>query len=253
MAAGKDSAANITVRALETPEDFRGCVKLQQEIWGFSEEDSLPVRLFIVARKIGGQIFGAFDGDELIGFCVALPGVKPDGGGTFLHSNMLGVRDKYRDHGLGRRLKHAQREDALARGIGLIEWTFDPFEIKNAYFNMERLGAVVKRYVLNQYGITSSALHGGLPTDRCTAEWFLDSDRVRAAVEGKPIPKPPIEERIEVRGDFATIRRLDPKRAREVQKHVSDAFLDAFRRGLTVVGVERTGAGAAYLLGKWEP
>ena len=251
MAASKDSAA-ILVRALETPEDFRGCVRLQQEIWGFSEEDSLPVRLFIVARRIGGQIFGAFDGDELVGFCVALPGLK-QGGPPFLHSNMLGVRTKYRDHGLGRRLKQAQRDDALSRGIESIEWTFDPFELKNAYFNMERLGAVVQRYVLNQYGITSSALHGGLPTDRCTAEWFLSSERAVAAAAGKPVPRPPIEERIEVRGDFADLKRLDLARAREVQKQVSEAFLDAFRRGLTVAGVEKTSAGGVYLLGRWRP
>lgn len=252
MAAGKNSAPTIDVRALETPEDFRGCVRLQQEVWGFSDEDSLPVRLFIVARRIGGQVFGAFDGAELIGFCVALPGLKP-GGGNYLHSNMLGVREKYRDLGLGRRLKLAQRDDALSRGVQLIEWTFDPFELKNAFFNMERLGAVVQRYVLNQYGITSSALHGGLPTDRCTAEWFLNSDRVLAAAAGQPVPKPPIEERIEVRGDFNNLKRTDPDRAREVQKITSQAFVDAFRRGLAVIGVEKTQAGGEYLLGRWKP
>lgn len=252
MAASQDRSAAITIRALETPEDFRACVALQQEIWGFSEEDSLPVRLFVVARKIGGQIFGAFDGATMVGFCVALPGVK-QGSPNYLHSNMLGVRAVYRDHGLGRRLKLAQRDDALAREIGLIEWTFDPFELKNAFFNMERLGAVIRRFVLNQYGITSSALHGNLPTDRCIAEWFLESDRVKAAVAGMPVPRPPIEERIEVRGDFADLKRIDPARAREVQKFTSEAFLDAFRRGLTVVGLEKTGAGAAYLIGKWEP
>ena len=252
MAAGKNSSPTIAIRALETPGDFRGCVRLQQEIWGFSDEDSLPVRLFIVARRIGGQVFGAFDGDDLIGFCVALPGLKPVGG-SYLHSNMLGVREKYRDLGLGRRLKLAQRDDALARGIELIEWMFDPFELKNAFFNMERLGAIVQRYVLNQYGITSSALHGGLPTDRCTAEWFLNSDRVIAAAAGQPVPKPPIEERIEVRGDFSNLKRTDPDRAREVQKITSAAFVDAFRRGLAVVGVLKTQAGGEYLMGRWKP
>ena len=251
MAESKDNTA-ITIRALESPEDFRGCVRLQKEIWSFSDEDALPVRLFIVCRRIGGQIFGAFDGEEIIGFCVALPGLKA-GGGNYLHSNMLGVRDKYRDHGLGRRLKQAQRDDAMARGIGLIEWTFDPFELKNAYFNMERLGAVVQRYVLNQYGITSSALHGGLPTDRCTGEWFLESDRAVAAAAGQPVPRPPIEERIAVRGDFAELKRTDATQARAAQKLVSEAFLDAFRRGLVVVGLEKTASGADYLLGRWKP
>ncbi len=90
---------------------------------------------------------------------------------------MLGVVDDYRNAGVGRRLKLAQREEALARGIDLVEWTFDPLEIKNAFFNIERLGAIVRRYVQNQYGITASPLHGGLPTDRCVAEWWLRSPR----------------------------------------------------------------------------
>ena len=251
MAEGQ-AKREIEVRALQTAEEFRGCVRLQQEIWGFSEEDSLPARLFVVARGIGGQVFGAFDASDLVGFCVALPGMK-SGGGHYLHSNMLGVRDAYRDHGLGKRLKQAQREDALSRGVGLIEWTFDPFELKNAYFNMERLGAVVRRYVLNQYGVTSSALHGGLPTDRCTAEWFLASDRAEAAAAGQPVPRPPIEDTIEVRRDFADLKRLDPARALDAQKQVSQAFLEAFHRDLVVVGVEKTLAGGRYLLGRWQP
>ena len=98
---------------------------------------------------------------------------------------MLGVLKEYRDAGVGRMLKLEQREDALARGIELIEWTFDPLEIKNAYFNIERLGAIVRRFVLNQYGTTSSKLHGGLPTDRCVAEWWLASPRVEAILAGR--------------------------------------------------------------------
>ena len=81
-----------------------------------------------------------------------------------------------------------QRDDALARGIQLIEWTFDPMELKNAFFNIERLGAIVRRYAENQYGITASPLHGGLPTDRCYAEWWIDSPRVRAVLAGQPDP-----------------------------------------------------------------
>src|SRR6201999_4339960 len=88
------------------------------------------------------------------------------------------VRKEHRNSGLGRRLKLLQREDALARGIELIEWTFDPLEIKNAYLNIERLGAIARRYNINQYGITSSPLQGFLPTDRLVAEWWLKSKRV---------------------------------------------------------------------------
>ena len=94
---------------------------------------------------------------RMIAFCLAIPGLKP-GGKPYLHSHMLGVLPEYRNAGIGRQLKLRQRDDALARGIDLIEWTFDPLEIKNAYFNVERLGAIVRRYVRNQYGTTSAAL-----------------------------------------------------------------------------------------------
>ncbi|MEZ5403115.1 MAG: acetyltransferase [Bryobacteraceae bacterium] len=245
MAGGKAEFV-IEIRALTSTADFREAVRLQKEIWSFSDEDALPVRLFVVATKIGGQAFGAFDGARMIGFCVALPGIKP-GGGQFLHSNMLGVEDGYRDKGVGRMLKLAQRADALSRGVTIMEWTFDPLQIKNAYFNMQRLGAVVRRYVLNQYGVTSSHLHAGLPTDRCVAEWPMSHRRVEAALAGKPEAGSPIEARIEVPGDTAG-------RAREVQARVSEQFQQHLGAGLTVVGVEKAAdGGGAYLFGRWEP
>src|SRR4029079_1559147 len=121
--------------------------------------DLLPVRLFVVATKIGGQVFGAFEDDRMIGFLVAIPGVKP-GGLSYLHSHMMGVLAAYRDKGIGRMLKLRQRAHALAIGVNPVELTFDPLELKNAFFNIERLGAIVRRYVLNQYGTTTSQLHG---------------------------------------------------------------------------------------------
>src|SRR5947208_10556392 len=75
-------------------------------------------------------------------------------------------------------MKLAQRDDALARGFELMEWTFDPLEIKNTYLNLEKLGAITRRYTVNQYGVSSSPLQGGLPTDRLVAEWWMKSKRV---------------------------------------------------------------------------
>ena len=165
---------------------------------------------------------------------------------------MLGVLPEYRDAGIGRRLKLRQREDALARGIDLIEWTFDPLEIKNAYFNMQRLGAIVRRYVRNQYGTTSSHLHGGLPTDRCTAEWWVASERVRSIVNGDPYENPAIVERIQVPANIAEIRRTDPKRARAIQAEISECFESAFSRKLAVLGMDRSDEFGTYLLGEFE-
>jgi predicted GNAT superfamily acetyltransferase len=138
------------------------------------------------------------------------------------------VLPEHRNAGIGRRLKLRQKEDALARGIDLIEWTFDPLETKNAWFNIERLGAIVRRYVRNQYGLSTSHLHGGLPTDRCVAEWWIRQPRQNVE----------ILDRIHVPPDIAT--------ARARQSAIAEQFEDAFARGLAVVGMEQS----TYLLGR---
>ncbi|HVV45262.1 MAG TPA: GNAT family N-acetyltransferase [Bryobacteraceae bacterium] len=230
--------ASPTIRDLKTEDEFRELVHVQELIWGFSPIDLLPVRFFVVASKIGGQVFGAYDAGRLVAFCLAIPGLKP-GNKPYLHSHMLGVLPEYRDSGLGRRLKMHQRELALARGLTLIEWTFDPLETKNAYFNIERLGAIIRTYNRNQYGATSSQLGGGLPTDRCVAEWWIAQPRERGVVhEGVRLPI-----------DIAGIRRVDPGRARAIQLQLADDFEAAFAKGLAVIGVERDETWFTYLLG----
>jgi predicted GNAT superfamily acetyltransferase len=240
----------IEVRALTAHADLEEAVRLQREIWGFAEIELLPVRLFVVATKVGGQVFGAFDGPRMIGFLLAIPGLKP-GGASYLHSHMMGVLPEYRNQGVGRMLKLRQREDAIASGVDLVEWTFDPLELKNAFFNIERLGAIVRRYVLNQYGTTSSHLHGGLPTDRCVAEWHVSTNRVARIIAGERHPEE-VQARIEVPQDIAQWRIDEPKRAREEQQRISDEFVNSFRDGLAVIGFERGDTTGTYLLGTWE-
>lgn len=232
---------SIEIRPLTAQADLVEAVRLQKKIWGFQDIELLPVRLFVVATKVGGQVFGAFDGGRMIAFLLAIPGVKP-GGKSYLHSHMMGVLPEYRDRGIGRRLKETQKAEAQTRGIKLIEWTFDPLELKNAFFNIERLGAVVRRYVLNQYGTTSSHLHGGLPTDRCIAEWYISGPRPEAEIEAE----------IEIPNDIAELRQSDPTRAREIQKRASEQFLEYFGNGLTVVKFDRREKTGAYLLGRWQ-
>src|SRR5690242_6981961 len=182
-ARGEDrvSADSIVLRSCHGLDELRACVALQKEVWNFTDAELVPLRMFVVADKVGGQVMGAFEGKEMVGFALSIPGTRS--GHVYLHSHMLAVRKDHRNGGLGRRLKLMQREDALARGIELIEWTFDPLEIKNAYLNIEKLGAVVRRYNINQYGITSAPLQGGLPSDRLIAEWWLKSKRVQALLE----------------------------------------------------------------------
>jgi predicted GNAT superfamily acetyltransferase len=240
----------IEIRPLRQQSEFVDAVNLQRTIWGFEDVDLLPKRLFVIAPKVGGQAFGAFDGLKMIGFCLAIPGIKSDS--IYLHSHMLGVLKEYRDAGAGRMMKLAQRDDALSRGIKLIEWTFDPLEIKNAYFNIERLGAIVRRFVLNQYGTTSSALHAGLPTDRCVAEWHIGSPRVEAILARREPERFDEINRIAVPSTIYELKANDVPRAREIQKRVSTAFLDNVSRGLAVTRFERSPEAGSYIFTKWD-
>jgi len=248
----------IEIRALRDHAAFADAVKLQRIIWGFDDIELLPVRLFVTAIKVGGQAFGAFDpsaGGRMIGFCLAIPGVKNGpgikGDRIYLHSHMLGVLKEYRDASVGRMLKLEQRKDALARGIEVIEWTFDPLEIKNAYFNIGRLGAIVRRFVLNQYGTTSSKLHAGLPTDRCVAEWLVASPRVEAVISGHS-PEHAVEvARVSVPASIYQIKDTEPPRAREIQERVSEQFLANLSMGLAVTRFERTPEAGSYIFTTW--
>jgi predicted GNAT superfamily acetyltransferase len=250
---GEVTAEPLVIRKCHDLGELRTCVALQKEVWNFSDADLVPLRMFVVADKIGGQITGAFVDKEMVGFALAVPGAR--GGRFYLHSHMLAVRKDYRNAGLGRRIKLFQREDALAQGFELIEWTFDPLEIKNAYLNIERLGAIARRYNMNQYGITSSPLQGMLPTDRLVAEWWLKSKRVESVVSKRTRPQFETLKTLSVPAQIYEWKALPATRdrAREVQNCNRETFLKAFADGLAVLGYERDKAGnGKFLLGKWE-
>ncbi len=239
----------IHIQPLTTLEQFERCIVLQLEVWGYSDGDVIPRRVFVVASRIGGQVIGAFDGDTIIGFAMSLPGYRD--GKPYLHSHMLAVLPQYRNSGTGRRLKLAQRDDAIARGFQLMEWTFDPLEIRNAHLNIARLGVIVRRYQADFYGPSTSPLQGGLPTDRLYAEWWLRSDRVTSILRGEA---PPIEvvERVTVPHTIYQWKQDAQQRSRALatQSNNRKALESAFRRGLAVIGYERDAEGnGSFLLG----
>jgi predicted GNAT superfamily acetyltransferase len=247
------TAESIVLRSCHSIEDFRACVALQKEVWNFSDAELVPLRMFVVADKVGGQVMGAFDGDVMVGFALSVPGTRT--GHVYLHSHMLAVRKDHRNGGLGRRLKLMQREDALARGIELIEWTFDPLEIKNAYLNIERLGAIARRYNINQYGITSSPLQGGLPSDRLIAEWWLKSKRVQTLLARGKIAPVVGQSSVQVPAQIYDWKAAPETRgkAQQVQERNREHFLQAFSQGLAVLGYERdTEGNGKFLLGPWD-
>lgn len=251
----------ILIRSCEGFDELEACVQLQVETWGYEPADIMPRKAFLVMQKVGGQVLGAFDTDlpgasphgdsgSMIAFAMSLPGVKS---GTnfidhqprpYLHSHMLAVREPYRNRGLGAQLKLEQRRDALSRGIRLMEWTFDPLEIKNAFLNIRKLGAIVREYRPDFYGHSSSRLQGGLPTDRLVAEWHLDSFRVNSILQGRP-PEYEVVERVTVPNSIYQWKSCenDRERALAVQTENRSKFQQAFSKGFAVVGFQRDSEG----------
>ncbi|HUI73891.1 MAG TPA: GNAT family N-acetyltransferase [Candidatus Acidoferrum sp.] len=240
---------SLTVRKCDSLEEFQACVDLQREIWGEADLDVEPSTTFIIAVETGGQVLGAFDNRRLVGYTLALVGLR--NGAPYLHSHMTGVAAGYRDRGVGRSLKMFQREEALGRGIRLIEWTFDPLELRNAHFNLNRLGAICRRYLPNLYGITSSPLHRGLATDRLVAEWYLDSPRVLAAIAREtndPLEAPAT---IHLPAELEQWKANDPTRVQGTQARLRTEFSNWFGKGYAALAVRTLPADPAYLLAPW--
>ncbi len=177
----------ITIRPIQTLEEFTAAEDLQRVVWGITDGvEIVPLNILKPMGKYGGVILGAFDGDRLagcvFGFLARLPS-----GELYHWSHINASHPDYRGQDIGEKLKWAQRETVLAQGLTLMRWTFDPLEGPNASLNVGKLGATAQEYERNVYGQMDDGLNVGLPSDRFTADWRLDSPRVAARLkEGRP-------------------------------------------------------------------
>lgn len=234
---------DIEIRECTTLEQLSACVDLQKEVFKLPEIEISPVRHFIVTKNAGGFILGAYDGDELVGFVLSVPAFLR--GEKAFYSHMTAVRDTYQSYGIGRKLKWAQREKALELGVKFVKWTFEPWKARNAYFNLEKLGAIITEYQPNFYGIDyATAAAGGVPiglaSDRLFAEWHLDTDKVVALSEGRSFDETRTPEReITVTPDWATLVASDPKTAIAEQTRLKEEFEAALTAGLVAAGFVR--------------
>jgi predicted GNAT superfamily acetyltransferase len=244
----KATNSKVLVRKCEALAEFDACVVLQRDVWGESDVELTPSHVFVVAARTG-QVLGAFDGNRMIGFTLAFVGLHRDQ--PYLHSHQTCVVADQRDRGVGRALKLFQRQEALGRGIRLVEWTFDPLETRNAYFNFNRLGAISRQYVPNFYGITSSPLHRGIPTDRLLVEWRLDSARTVAAVEGLSSKVESAPASISLPSQVSHGDSVGVVETVSLQARLKKEFSEWFGRGYAAVGLQSAGGAASYLLAPW--
>jgi predicted GNAT superfamily acetyltransferase len=188
-------AEDIVVRPARSRGDYDACVMLQRAVWGLEDIEITSGIQLIATTHAGGMLHVAETASgQTVGFAYAFAALR--GGVPHLHSDMLAVVPEYQQRGVGLRLKFAQREEALSRGLSLITWTFDPMQARNANLNLRRLGANATEFLENFYGVTTSSLHHGLPTDRLLVRWELGAPQVQElSVQGEPprtVATPPL-------------------------------------------------------------
>lgn len=234
------------IRDCVSLEDYTACLNMQRAVWQFSDLDVTPLRSFVITRNSGGFTLGAFaeSDSKLLGFAHAQAAFDEQRQ-PFFYSQMLAVSPHLQNSGIGVELKFAQRRRAIERGIPMMVWTFDPLQSRNAYLNIVKLGAVVRKYKTNYYGnYSSSALHRGLDTDRLLAEWWVNSSRVTAMAEalGKVETQAHAVASVEVPFEIEQIKARSLDEARQWQVQIRAQFEQHLTAGLYCAGFERGNA-----------
>lgn len=242
----------VTVREVDTIEEYDACIDLQRAAFGLPDLEISPRRHLIVSRMAGGWTLGAFAEGKLVGFVHHLAAVK--GSEIFGYSHMMAVDPALQNHGVGAQLKWAQRERALAEGRTFIKWTFEPMRARNAHFNLNRLGVEIREYAVNFYGTDyntnaadKAAGSEGFDSDRLFASWPLDSPRVAALAQRKEFLPGKCERTIEIPADYSLLLKSDPATAKSEVLRVRKEFLAALNDGLVCRAFQRDDHRPKYL------
>ena len=246
------AGAGVEIREVSTIEEYNACVQLQREAFGLPDLEISPRRHLIVSHHAGGWTLGAFADGKLIGFVLHLAAVKGDN--IFGYSHMMAVAAEYQNQGVGAQLKWAQRARALSEGRDFIKWTFEPMRARNAHFNLNRLGVVIREYAVNFYGtdyVSNPAEKGsgakGMDSDRLFASWELRDPRVEAFSQRKSYELGEPETTIEIPGDFPALLKSDPNKAKSETRRVREEFLQALSAGLVCRAFDRSAERPRYL------
>lgn len=270
----------VSIRPASTIEDCQVIEQLQAEIWGFKDRQVVPDHLLLTLAKEGNVVLLAEDeAHRPVGFAFGFLGYA-ENRRLKLASHQVGVLLAYQNQGIGYVLKLAQRQAVLALGLDLITWTFDPLQVRNAYLNLNKLGAVCNVYLPNLYGDMADRLNQGLPTDRFRADWWVATGHVSQrlagqalSISGGPVVNPATDLpagfrapaagfeapdssccRVEVPGDFSRLKLGAPEVARQWRLHTRQVFQALFAAGYVAVALQRQPDRNYYLLQKgWQP
>ncbi len=226
----------VEIALARTDDEVDRALALAERVWG-----APPVSRPIARAQAfaGWYLAVASDPAGLLGMCAGFVGVRDDG--LHLHSHLAAVLPSAQGRGIGRALKHHQRDWCLERDIGHMSWTFDPLVRRNARFNLHQLGAVGERYLVDLYGEMDDEINRGQPSDRLLVRWDLTSDRTIRAL-GAPLPTPPPDGGgVPTPEEIVALRSDDPAGALRWRLAVRAAMVEAFDAGLRPSAIDADG------------
>lgn len=226
--------ADLQIRTVGTADEMAAVVTVFQQVWG-TVTPIVGVELLRAIDHAGGYVAGVFDHDRLVGASFGF--LARHQGQEALHSHVTGVLPGVQHGGVGRAMKNHQREWAAERGIPWITWTFDPLVRRNAWFNIEVLGATVSEYLVNFYGEMTDSINAHDESDRLVVAWATDPNATRPA---PPTGSTPVE--VPTPDDIVVLRRTDPAAARRWRHDVRDRLEPLIAGGGTVTAFTRDGA-----------
>ncbi len=200
----------VSIRVLREPWEFQEAVEVQKRAWEMRDyREAAPAHLLRALADNGGLVLGAFLGDRMVGVSYGWP-VRAE----YFYSHATGVDSSVKYRGIGRMLKLEQRRLVIELyGLGLAKWTFDPLQGLNSRFNLLRLGAISREYLVDYYGEIRDSINVGLGSDRVKAEWHLLSARVEQRIRGEIAPDSVAWERLSSMGASTAIEYSgDPPR-----------------------------------------
>lgn len=250
-------ASGVVIRELHTSTEMISASELLAQVWGLDGNKlHMNPDLLIAMAHAGNYIVGAYDGEEMVAVSVGFFHAPRE---AALHSHITGVVSDYAGKGVGKALKFHQRAWCLARGVTTMTWTFDPLVARNAFFNIERLGARRAVYLANFYGAMNDAVNRDQATDRILLHWGLDepprssegslrkpSFAALSRGESGPVPDfvldPAVVEcRVEIPQDIERMRREDPSAAAQWRLALRDALIPLLTDGWLIAGFDRSG------------
>jgi len=229
---------NIDIRTLHTADEMIELGEVFQQVWG-SVTQIVTIEILMAVSHSGGYVSAAYesrgDGERMLGASVGI--LARHQGRPALHSHITGLLPGARHSGLGRAMKLHQREWAARHDIEWIVWTFDPLVRRNAWFNIEVLGAEVHEYLPSFYGAMTDSINVGDESDRLLMAWPVAEPtdrRTRRADTGSHVLVPTPE-------DIVTLRRTDPAAVSRWRTDTREALQGALERGDRIVGFTERG------------